>query len=910
MAAWERVKIYQTCSHRVQEDKPLIEGSCGNAKLEGDVIMKKRFPPSSTTVLFLLAAPAFIGALLPGGIARGAAAPPPALFNLPLNQIPVPEPPNLFDFVKSKTAAIKLGKALFWDMQAGSDGIQACASCHFSAGADNRMKNSVNPGTRAGDSTFQVRGPNGTLQPEDFPFHKRQNPDFQVSPVLRDANDVVGSQGVKLRNFTGITPGSAIDNGTPLADPLFQVAGVNMRRVTARNTPTNINAVFNFSNFWDGRAHFIFNGENPFGPLDPNAGVWFNENGTLAKRRVTIEMASLASQATGPPLDDIEMSFRGRTFPQLGRKMLALTPLGQQVVHPNDGALGPLSRALQQPDGKLTGDKGLKTNYAQMIKDAFVNNLWDSTELVPGGFNQMEANFSLFWGLAIQLYEATLVSDQTPLDRFLGGNQDALTPQQQDGMNIFFGTGKCDVCHGGIEFTNSTAGAAMFVTNADNAIFEQATTASGKQFVYDDAFNNTAVRPIAEDVGRGGTAPFTNPFTGQPLPLSFTRLAKLQASGALPFATPILPATLPATFPAGTDGFFKIPGLRNVELTAPYMHNGGMLTLDEVVDFYTRGGDFPGTNADSLDVNITQIGTLQNAPDKQAALVAFMKSLTDERVRNHAAPFDHPELFIPNGAPEMLIRIPARDADGNTAPSQAFTIDPVAAQTNQTSLALSGTKEVGVAIQVKVNNNPAVTADAPTANTWNATIGGLVAGVNNIMISGTDVTGVQTLELMALTLDAVPAALTVTVVNGPIRGDDYVLSGAVEAGIIPVVTAASPDTIVGPVTVSGTAWSAHLSMLAVGPNDITVTAADRAGNVTSTSVSIVKLGDGIFNGTLVPDISDALKALRIAVGIITPTADELLHGDVAPLGAPDGVIDLADVLLIMRNVVGTINLSN
>ena len=60
---------------------------------------------------------------------------------------------------------------------------------------------------------------------------------------------------------------------------------------------------------------------------------------------------------------------------------------------------------------------------------------------------------------------------------------------------------------------------------------------------------------------------------------------------------------------------------------------------------------------------------------------------------------------------------------------------------------------------------------------------------------------------------------------------------------------------------------------------------------------------------MVPDISDAIKALRIAVGLVTPTADDLLHGDVAPLGAPDGRIDLADALLIMRNVVGTINLS-
>ena len=73
------------------------------------------------------------------------------------------------------------------------------------------------------------------------------------------------------------------------------------------------------------------------------------------KQKVAIEMAQPRLPGDGPPLDDTEMSFRGRTFPQLGRKMLSLTPLGKQIVHPNDSVLGPLSRAVLQPDGKVTG---------------------------------------------------------------------------------------------------------------------------------------------------------------------------------------------------------------------------------------------------------------------------------------------------------------------------------------------------------------------------------------------------------------------------------------------------------------------------------------------------------------------------------------------------------------------------
>ncbi|MFO0733870.1 MAG: cytochrome c peroxidase [Nitrospiraceae bacterium] len=58
----------------------------------------------------------------------------------------MPEPTNLADFVSDRQAAIRLGKALFWDMQVGSDGVQACASCHFTSGmADNRSKNQLSP---------------------------------------------------------------------------------------------------------------------------------------------------------------------------------------------------------------------------------------------------------------------------------------------------------------------------------------------------------------------------------------------------------------------------------------------------------------------------------------------------------------------------------------------------------------------------------------------------------------------------------------------------------------------------------------------------------------------------------------------------------------------------------------------
>ncbi len=93
----------------------------------------------------------------------------------------------------------------------------------------------------------------------------------------------------------------------------------------------------------------------------------------------------------------------------------------------------------------------------------------------------------------------------------------------------------------------------------------------------------------------------------------------------------------------------KSPSLRNIELTGPYFHNGGARTLEEAVQFYVRGADFFHENIADLDPDVDGISELQNNPQGVADLVAFLRTLTDERVRLQKAPFDHPELVIPNG---------------------------------------------------------------------------------------------------------------------------------------------------------------------------------------------------------------------------------------------------------------------
>jgi len=249
---------------------------------------------------------ALLAALLLCAGAAGAASPGNLTAPDSLKTLRVPEPAALISYVKDRQAAIALGKAFFWDMQVGSDGVQACASCHFHAGADSRSKNEVNPG---GDGAFQVvPAPNSTVTAGNFPFHRLADRDDRLSAVLSDTNDVMGSQGVFLGDFLGFLRGVAEEQGKPAPDPLFHVGANDTRRVTGRNAPSVINAAFNYNNFWDGRANFVFNGNNPFGDADVNARAFAND-GTDALQAVAVhlENSSLASQAVGPPGNGTEM---------------------------------------------------------------------------------------------------------------------------------------------------------------------------------------------------------------------------------------------------------------------------------------------------------------------------------------------------------------------------------------------------------------------------------------------------------------------------------------------------------------------------------------------------------------------------------------------------------------------------
>ncbi len=195
---------------------------------------------------------------------------------------------------------------------------------------------------------------------------------------------------------------------------------------------------------------------------------------------------------------------------------------------------------------------------------------------------------------SIAAYVRTLTSANADYDRFRRGDSNALSPDEKKGLSLFFSPRLgCASCHAGTYFTTAT-----LTGNTDSIYFNTGLYNTGNRNRYPAADNGLAA------------------FTGKTV----------------------------------DDGKFKTPSLRNVALTAPYMHDGSVNTLPEVIDIYEQGGR--NISNGPLAVNGTTnrnksrlITGFSITPEEKKQLLAFLYALTDSSILVNPS-FKNP--FVPS----------------------------------------------------------------------------------------------------------------------------------------------------------------------------------------------------------------------------------------------------------------------
>ncbi|SNY54701.1 cytochrome c peroxidase [Arsukibacterium tuosuense] len=201
--------------------------------------------------------------------------------------------------------------------------------------------------------------------------------------------------------------------------------------------------------------------------------------------------------------------------------------------------------------------------------------------------------------LALASFVRSLLSFQSDFDRYAYYNDDAaLNPLQIEGMNLFFSERlECHHCHGGFNFTQATS--------------------HSKQPLDLRPFHNTGLYFTQSDDDH--TAGYPQHDRG---------LAEITMNPA-------------------DDGRFRAPTLRNIALTAPYMHDGSLATLEQVIDFYAAGGRQITDGHDAGDgrhhpAKSQFVTGFALTISERAAVLAFLHSLTDSQFianRDHSNPW-------------------------------------------------------------------------------------------------------------------------------------------------------------------------------------------------------------------------------------------------------------------------------
>jgi len=272
----------------------------------------------------------------------------------------------------------------------------------------------------------------------------------------------------------------------------------------------------------------------------------------------------------------------GSTGQMHPRNSMGLTNIGYS---PALTWANPTQRALEtQALGPMFGEKPVELGLAGKEKELISRLTADERyrNMFVDAFPDDSAGLSLLKiTRAIAAFERTLISGNSPYDRAARGNPGAMTASAQRGQNLFFSERlECFHCHGGINFTGTTD----YV---------------GKGFA-EIEFHNTG-------------------------------LYNVDGKGAYPEGNQ---GVKDVTGQLSDMGRFKAPTLRNVAVTAPFMHDGSIRTLDGVIAHYMAGGrtvasgPFKGVGS-SNPYKSGFVKGFKLSPTERKDLIAFLESLTD-----------------------------------------------------------------------------------------------------------------------------------------------------------------------------------------------------------------------------------------------------------------------------------------
>jgi cytochrome c peroxidase len=200
---------------------------------------------------------------------------------------------------------------------------------------------------------------------------------------------------------------------------------------------------------------------------------------------------------------------------------------------------------------------------------------------------------------AIASFLRSVTANSAPVDRYLAGDERALSAEATAGFDLFFGKARCSRCH----YLPLFAGT------------------EGPSFVATE-FRITGVPErgqtlLTRDLGRGGV------------------------SG------------LPDVDAAELRHAFKAPTLRNIDKTAPYMHNGAFDTLEQVIDFYDRGPEARGYSVPNLDF-VLQPGSLGLTSDEKRQILTFLREGLTDLSHVPGVPSSVPSGLVPGGFPPTI----------------------------------------------------------------------------------------------------------------------------------------------------------------------------------------------------------------------------------------------------------------